>query len=438
MTEGLLYLHLNYIIHRDLKPENILLDSKENVKICDFGWCVKTTEQRTTFCGTLDYMAPEMFSTEGHSFEVDVWALGVLLYELLHGKAPFSANSGTDVGLNIVNCQYEIEGHVSEDAADLISKLLTFAPEDRLKPVDILRHCWVEKWNERPIGGVVSCIVPGYGRVEGIVKAINGDQCVVYHELLDDTSDLPLREVIELIANPTRHTTRQSSSEFECYDSTNDEKSARASLNVLSSNQIFRPSLDLLTNPPTELRDSKDVEITGFFNKLGLRLAKKQRTSEISVFEVSTADDSPKFFKMHRSSVVEDAYTDSGRLFNDISEPRDMRKYHQDYFAALTRSLCGVIHSPAFPQKDSVHIASLRHSDVHANEGQAPKTKAIPVAKPDDSKHILELHKRELAELTLKLQSRKIKKEIKPSEAKTDHSGLLEWFGKLLGCTKRM
>merc|ERR1719421_1084045 len=95
-AEGLLYLHGLGIIHRDLKPENLLLKGSENeIKIADFGWCalIKANESRKTFCGTLDYIAPEVLRGDEYSFGADVWALGVLLYELRTGRAPFAAKS---------------------------------------------------------------------------------------------------------------------------------------------------------------------------------------------------------------------------------------------------------------------------------------------------------------------------------------------------------
>ena len=94
--KGIKYLHDQSIIHRDIKPENILIAGRDVIKICDFGWCVEGGDIRLTFCGTLDYMAPEMIMGGGHSYKLDGWALGVLIYEMVHGYAPFRANKESD------------------------------------------------------------------------------------------------------------------------------------------------------------------------------------------------------------------------------------------------------------------------------------------------------------------------------------------------------
>lgn len=81
-------LHNLNLVHRDIKPENILLDDNFSVKLCDFGWsCYLEDDQyRTTVCGTYEYMSPEILGTRFHTNKVDIWCLGILLYELLHGE----------------------------------------------------------------------------------------------------------------------------------------------------------------------------------------------------------------------------------------------------------------------------------------------------------------------------------------------------------------
>ena len=90
MAQALSYCHQKHIIHRDIKPENLLLGSRGEIKIADFGWSVHApTSRRNTLCGTLDYLPPEMIDGREHDEMVDVWSLGVLMYEFLVGSPPF-------------------------------------------------------------------------------------------------------------------------------------------------------------------------------------------------------------------------------------------------------------------------------------------------------------------------------------------------------------
>jgi serine/threonine protein kinase len=141
--EGLKFLHDKAIAHRDLKPENLLLSADDQIQICDFGWSFKGTETRTTFCDTLDYMAPEMLSGRGHSAAVDVWAVGVLLYEMLHGYPPFNAKDERDKTTQISQAEFRCDFYVSRKAVDLISKLLVKNPQDRLTLDEVLAHPWL-------------------------------------------------------------------------------------------------------------------------------------------------------------------------------------------------------------------------------------------------------------------------------------------------------
>ncbi len=135
------------IIHRDIKPENILLDENGRVKLADFGWSnyvSSNNELRKTYCGTPEYLAPEMVKKEGHDTSVDIWDLGVLMFELLAGRPPFNGTNQGELFSNIKKHRINWVDDFPPLAKNLISKILKQNPKERLTIEQILNHNWFE------------------------------------------------------------------------------------------------------------------------------------------------------------------------------------------------------------------------------------------------------------------------------------------------------
>lgn len=146
LADALNYCHSKNVIHRDIKPENLLLGANGELKIADFGWSVHTpSSRRSTLCGTLDYLPPEMIEGKTHDRKVDMWSLGVLCYEFLVGKPPFEAKTHDETYRRISRVEYTYppQFNISTGAKDLIAKLLKHNPLHRLPIQGVMTHPWV-------------------------------------------------------------------------------------------------------------------------------------------------------------------------------------------------------------------------------------------------------------------------------------------------------
>ncbi|MCQ2816907.1 MAG: protein kinase [archaeon] len=145
---ALMYLHSFKppIIHRDLKPENLLLNENGRIFLADFGWSnfKNDGDIRKTFCGTPEYIAPEMLRKEGHDHRIDIWSVGVLMFELLAGYSPFAAHTNQELYSNIKRLKIHWPQDMPPFAKDLITKILKLNPAERLPFDKILQHKWFQ------------------------------------------------------------------------------------------------------------------------------------------------------------------------------------------------------------------------------------------------------------------------------------------------------
>uniref|UniRef100_A0A096LSS0 Protein kinase C n=1 Tax=Poecilia formosa TaxID=48698 RepID=A0A096LSS0_POEFO len=135
ITSALMFLHSQGIVYRDLKLDNVLLDKDGHCKLADFGMCKEGIFEGVatgTFCGTPDYIAPEILQEMMYGPSVDWWALGVLLYEMLSGHAPFEAENEDDLFESILNEDIVYASWLSKEAVNILKAFLTKNPARRL------------------------------------------------------------------------------------------------------------------------------------------------------------------------------------------------------------------------------------------------------------------------------------------------------------------
>lgn len=132
---GLEFLHDHGIIYRDLKLDNLLLDHEGHIKIADFGLCKENMnhgDRTNTFCGTPEFIAPEILTQDDYTRAVDWWALGVLIFEMLIGQAPFYGENEDEIFQSIVACKFVLPRFLHPAAASIIKQLMVKNPEARL------------------------------------------------------------------------------------------------------------------------------------------------------------------------------------------------------------------------------------------------------------------------------------------------------------------
>lgn len=153
-VKAIKYIHSLNIVHRDLKPENILYSSNKEdaqIKLTDFGLAKERdhhSQKMNTACGTPGYVAPEVLMGKHYGPGVDMWSIGVILYILLCGFPPFYHENTKELYKQIKGGKYAFPNpywkNISEDAIDVVKRLLTVDPRLRATPDDVLQHKWLQ------------------------------------------------------------------------------------------------------------------------------------------------------------------------------------------------------------------------------------------------------------------------------------------------------
>jgi serine/threonine protein kinase len=135
MVLAIEHLHKNNIIYRDLKPENVLINNDGYIKLTDFGLSKQNiidNHSTYSFCGTPEYLAPEIIENKGHGKAVDWWSLGAIIYEMLCGIPPFYSKDRDKLFKNILRGNLKFPNFLSKDAINLLQNFFVRDPDKRL------------------------------------------------------------------------------------------------------------------------------------------------------------------------------------------------------------------------------------------------------------------------------------------------------------------
>ena len=272
--EAVRYLHSfsPKIIHRDIKPENLLLDDNYRVKLSDFGWANYQEENqlRKTFCGTPEYLSPEMIRKTGHNFSVDIWTLGVLLFELLAGYAPFTGANQSELFMNIKKLKINWPIDFPPLAKNLVTKILKLNPKERLSIEEISNHTWFEK--NPPLRPVLT-------------NYLTDEKEILESHLINVTADA-VKDEIKDIVDPnkrrkfsTLRTRKISQNNNELKSIVNQlqkdsEKTKKDNEELINKNKILEMENNLIKKEIMEIKENKNEEENEEIKKLNENIEK--------------------------------------------------------------------------------------------------------------------------------------------------------------------
>lgn len=275
------FMHKNKVIHRDLKLGNLFLGDNMQIKIGDFGLATIIEFQgqlRHTICGTPNYIAPEILEGKsgGHSYEVDLWAIGVIIFTLLTGRPPFETDDVKETYKRIKINSYKFPDHIliSQDAKDLIKSLLIIDPKMRLKIDDIKKHSFMTRLpiakslpNSVCVSPPDSSFVKSYLYETNQIKTYDDiSRLIEDDELYNEIISIAKSNIKSIDCNVVNHE----------YVMSNEELNKNIILNQTNSDYSmkFKKNVDSLYNMKY-LSDYQDLSFSKKYNK-ALRIKSKK------------------------------------------------------------------------------------------------------------------------------------------------------------------
>jgi len=297
------YLHANRVIHRDLKLGNMFLNDKMEIKLGDFGLATKLEfdgEKKRTICGTPNYIAPEILDGKvGHSYEVDVWSVGVIIYTMLVGKPPFETPDVKQTYNRIRMCSYSFPEHVplSEPAKNLITKILNLDPSRRPTLDEMMNHPFINHGGSIPKVLPVSTIAcpPSASYIKQFLPHGSTAKLTVQPQKLNETApNQPAQNQRGNLLN----TEKPSSSKLDTVDFTKDIKLKDGANMMGSGTMQFNSTTKTSANPTKDLKSTQDVKgfgSTTAINGAASNMAKTKAMSKSEVWVKKWVDYSSKY-----------------------------------------------------------------------------------------------------------------------------------------------
>ena len=296
IISALKYLHSNRVIHRDLKLGNLFLSEKMEIKIGDFGLATKLEfdgEKKRTICGTPNYIAPEILDGKvGHSYEVDVWSLGVIIYTLLIGKPPFETPDVKTTYKKIKMGSYSFPDHVtiSDSAKGLITRILNLDPARRPTLDEIMQHPFMNHGGTIPKllpASTLACppsasylkqFLPGGSSGKGLEHQKFGDTTPT-----DGLSKMPSNQRSNLVSTQGVGFTGGEENKQQNMKTTTNWNPTQTGGNFMSSNASAKDLNPKFGTTTKDFRSTQNMKMTNTMSTGMVNSQKVSKTSEIWV-----------------------------------------------------------------------------------------------------------------------------------------------------------